>query len=167
MRPIQGNAMEVVPAVVVLLFLAVAVGMAYLVVRMVKPGKPAEDAPAPIGFLQRQRMELREFYETYYLKPGSLIRMNQVEAGLAMFAMEVRVPAELLRPTDRLSDFGGSRGLFTTLIARELQEAIARKPELAGSKLESVDDMIQIAFKADAEQPEGEGPLYPAPPPIE
>jgi len=143
--------------VVLVILLAVVGGMIYFVVRLVKPSAPAADAPAPVGFHQRQRMGLREFYETYYLKPGSLIRMNHVEAGLAMFSMEVRVPAELLRPTDRLSDFGGSRGLFTTLIARELQEAIARKPELAGQKLETVDDMIQIAFKADALPPEADG----------
>jgi len=142
--------MEITPAIMLVLFLVIVGAMVFFVVRLVRPSVPAADAPAPVGFHQRQRMELREFYETYYLKPGSLIRMNQVEAGLAMFAMEVRVPAELLRPTDRLSDFGGSRGLFTTLIARELQEAIERKPELAGQKLESVDDMIQIAFKADA-----------------
>jgi hypothetical protein len=149
--------MEITPAVMLVLFLAIVGAMVFFVVRLVKPPTPAPDAPAPIGFHQRQRMELREFYETYYLKPGSLIRMNQVEAGLAMFAMEVRVPAELLRPTDRLSDFGDrGRGLFTTLVVRELQEAIARKPELAGSKLETVDDMIQIAFKADA-QPEEAG----------
>ena len=141
--------MEVAPVVLIVVFLAAVGVMIFFVVRLVKPSAPPADAPAPVGFHQRQRMELREFYETYYLKPGSLIRMNQVQAGLAMFAMEVRVPAELLRPTDRLSDFGGSRGLFTTLIARELQEAIERKPELAGQKLESVDDMIQIAFKAD------------------
>ena len=144
--------MEITPAVMLVLFLVIVGAMVFFVVRLVKPSAPPPDAPAPVGFHQRQRMELREFYEMYYLKPGSLIRMNQVEAGRAMFAMEVRVPAELLRPTDRLSDFGDrGRGLFTTLIARELQEAIARKPELAGSKLESVDDMIQIAFKADAE----------------
>ena len=140
-----------------LLFLAVAAGMVYFVVRMVKPSAPPPDAPAPIGFHQRQRMELREFYETYYLKPGSMIRMNEVEAGLAMFSMEVRVPAELLRPTDRLSDFGDrGNSLFTTLVVRELQEAIASKPELAGQKLETVDDMIQIAFKADAQPPEAD-----------
>ena len=143
--------MEIAPAVLLVLFLVIVGAMVFFVVRLVKPSAPPPDAPAPVGFHQRQRMDLREFYEAYYLKPGSLIRMNQVEAGLAMFAMEVRVPAELLRPTDRLSDFGDrGRGLFTTLVVRELQEAIARKPELAGSKLESVDDMIQIAFKADA-----------------
>lgn len=143
--------MEATAAVMLLLFLAAVGAMVFFVVRLVKPSPPAADAPAPAGFHQRQRMELREFYETYYLKPGSLIRMNQVQAGLTMFAMEVRVPAELLRPTDRISDFGDrGHGLFTTLVVRELQEAIARKPELAACKLESVDDMIQIAFKADA-----------------
>ena len=143
--------MEITSAVLLLLFLVIVGAIVFFVVRLVKRSAPAADAPAPVGFHQRQRMDLREFYEAYYLKPGSPIRMNQVEAGLAMFAMELRVPAELLRPTDRLSDFGDrSRGLFTTLVVRELQEAIARKPELAGSKLESVDDMIQIACKADA-----------------
>lgn len=160
--------MEVVPIVVVVLFLAAFGAMIFFVVRLVKPSAPAADAPAPIGFHQRQRMELREFYEAYYLKPGSLIRMKEVEAGLAMFALAARVPAELLRPTDRISDFG-ERGhnLFSTLLATQLQQAIAKKPELAGNKLETVDDMIQLAYKAEAEPPEGEGPLYPVPPPIE
>jgi hypothetical protein len=156
------------PLVLLFVFLAVAGGMIYFVVRMVRPSAPPADAPAPIGFQQRQRMELQEFYETYYLKPGSPIRMNEVQAGLAMFALAARVPAELLRPTDRISDFG-ERGhnMFSTILATQLQAAIARKPELAGSKLESVDDMIQLANKADLEQPEGEGPLYTAPPSIE
>lgn len=151
--------MEITAVVMLLVFLAAVGAMLFFVVRLVKPSPPPADAPAPAGFHQRQRMELREFYETYYLKPGSLIRMNQVQAGLTMFAMEVRVPAELLRPTDRLSDFGDrARGLFTTLMVRELQEAIAKKPELAACKLESVDDMIQIAFKADALPEEAGGP---------
>lgn len=159
--------MEVVPAVVVLLFLAVAVGMAYLVVRLVKPGKPAEDAPAPLGFHVRQRMDLHEFYEAYYLKPGSPIRMNQVQAGLAMFALAARVPTELLRPSDRLSDFGErSSGILNSILTAKFQEAIAKNPKLAGCKMETVDDMIQLACKAD-EEPEGQGPLYPVPPPIE
>lgn len=160
--------MDLTATVMLLLFLAAVGAMIFFVVRLVKPSAPPPDAPAPIGFHQRQRMELREFYEAYYLKPGSLIRMKEVEAGLAMFAMAARVPAELLRPTDRISDFGErGHGLFSTLLATQLQEAIAKKPELAGHKLETVDDMIQLAYKADAEQPEGEGPLYPVPPPIE
>lgn len=143
------------PAVMLLVILAVGAGMVYFVVRMVKPSAPPPDAPAPIGFHQRQRMELREFYENYYLKPGSLIRMKEVEAGLAMFAMAARVPAEMLRPTDRISDFGErGQNLFSTLLATQLQQAIAKKPGLAGHKLETVDDMIQLAYKADAEQPE-------------
>lgn len=147
--------METVPVVMLLLFLALAVGIAYFVLRLVKPPTPAADAPVPTGFHQRQRMDLQEFYEAYYLKPGSPIRMNEVQAGLAMFALAARVPAELLRPTDRISDFG-ERGhnLFSTILATQLQAAIARKPELAGSQLETVDDLIQLANKADVEQPE-------------
>lgn len=159
--------MEVVPAAVLLLFLALAGGMAYLVLRMVKPSEPAEDAPAPLGFHQRQRMSLQEFYEAYYLKPGSTVRMNQVQAGLTMFAMAARVPAELLRPTDRLSDFGErSSGILNSILTAKFQEAIAKNPKLAGCKMETVDDLIQLACKAD-EEPEGEGPLYPVPPSIE
>ena len=145
------------PAVVLFVILAVGAGMIYYVARRVKPSAPPPDAPAPIGFHQRQRMELREFYEAYYLKPGSLIRMKEVEAGLAMFALAARVPAELLRPTDRISDFGErGQNLFSTLLATQLQQAIARKPELAGQKLETVDDLIQLAFKAEAEPPEAD-----------
>lgn len=146
--------MEAAPIVMLLLFLAVAGGMIYFVVRMVKPSEPAMDAPAPIGFHQRPRMSLQEFYEAYYLKSGSPIRMNDVQQGLTMFSMAARVPAELLRPTDRISDFG-ERGhnLFSTILATQLQAAVAQKPQLAG-KLETVDDLIQLANKADLEQPE-------------
>src|SRR5574341_168528 len=148
MRPIQQDTMENEVLVMVFVVFAVGAGMIYFVVRMVKPSAPSPDAPAPIGFHQRQRMELREFYETYYLKPGSQIRMKEVEAGLAMFALSARVPAELLRPTDRISDFGErGQNLFSTLLATQLQQAIAKKPELAGQKLETVDDMIQLALK--------------------
>ena len=140
-----------------LLFVAMVGAMIFFVVRLVKPSAPAADAPAPIGFHQRQRMELQEFYETYYLKPGTTLRMNEVQAGLAMFSMAAQVPAELLRPTDRLSDFGErSHNLITTLMTGQLQQGIAGKPELAGSKLETVDDMIQLAFKAEAEPPEAD-----------
>ena len=160
--------MDLTPTVMVALFLAAVAAMIFFVVRLVKPGKPAADAPAPLGFHQRQRMEMREFYEAYYLKPGSLIRMHEVQQGLLMFAMAARVPAELLRPTDRISDFGErGKNLFSTLLATQLQQAIAKKPELAGQKLETVDDLIQLAFKAEAEPPEGEGPPYPVPPAIE
>ena len=147
--------MDAVPIFLLLLALAVAGGMVYFVVRMVKPSEPARDAPAPAGFHQRQRMSLQEFYETYYLKPGIPIRMNEVQAGLAMFAMAARVPAELLRPTDRISDFG-ERGhnLFSTILATQLQAGIAKNPQLAGSKMETVDDLIQLANKADMEQPD-------------
>ena len=148
--------MEAVPVFMLLLFLALAVGMAYLVLRLVKPGKPAEDAPAPLGFHVRQRMDLQEFYETYYLKPGSPIRMDQVQAGLGLFSMQAHVPVELLRPTDRLADFGQrSDGFFTSIMTIPLQQAIARNPKLAGSKLETVDDLIQLTCKADEEQPGG------------
>lgn len=143
--------MEITPAVMLVLFLVIVGVMVFFVVRLVKPSAPPADAPAPIGFHQRQRMELREFYESYYLKPGSTIRMNEVQAGLAMFAMAAQAPAELLRPTDRLSDFGErSHNIFSTIVTGQLQQGIARKPELAGSKMETVDDMIQLASKADA-----------------
>jgi hypothetical protein len=152
--------METVPDVVgLVIFLAVAGAMIFFVVRLVKPSAPAANAPAPAGFHQRQRMDLQEFYEAYYLKPGSTIRMNEVQAGLAMFAMAAQVPAELLRPTDRLSDFGErSHNIFSTIVTGQLQQGIAQKPGLAGSKLETVDDMIQLASKADAPPPEADDP---------
>ena len=138
------------PAVMLLVILAVGAGMVYFVVRLVKPSAPPPDAPAPIGFHQRQRMELREFYEAYYLKPGSMIRMKEVEAGLAMFALAARVPTELLRPSDRLSDFGErSSGILNSILTAKFQEAIAKNPKLAGCKMETVDDLIQLACKAD------------------
>ncbi len=155
MRPIQQDTMENELLVMLVVIFVVGAGMVYYVVRRVKPSAPPPDAPAPIGFHQRQPMELREFYEAYYLKPGSMIRMHEVQQGLLMFTLAAGVPAELLRPTDRLSDFGDrAQGIFSTLLATKLQEAIARKPELAGQKLETVDDMIQLAFKAEAEQAE-------------
>ena len=142
------------PAPVFLFLLALAVVglVVYFVARTMKPSEPAMDAPAPIGFHQRQRMDLQQFYEAYYLKPGSPIHMNDVQQGLTMFSMAAKVPAELLRPTDRISDFG-ERGhnMFSTILAAQLQTAIARRPELAGSKLESLDDLIQLAAKAEPE----------------
>jgi len=142
--------MDAVPVFMFLLALAVVGLVVYFVARTMKPSEPAMDAPAPIGFHQRQRMDLQEFYEAYYLKPGSSIHMNDVQQGLTMFAMAARVPAELLRPTDRVSDFG-ERGhnMFSTILATQLQAAIARNPKLAGSKVESLDDLIQLAAKAE------------------
>jgi len=133
--------------------LAVVGVAAYFVVRLVKPGKPGKDAPVPLGFRERQRMDLQEFYETYYLKPGSPIRMNQVQAGLGLFSMQAHVPMELLRPTDRLADFGQrSDGFFTSILTIPLQQAIAKNPKLAGCKMETVDDLIQLSCKADDEE---------------
>ena len=142
----------IVPAVIFLMFVAIVGAMVHFVVRLVKQAEPRADAPVPLGFHERKRMDLREFYETYYLKPGSEIRMNEAQAGLTMFALAARVPAELLRPTDRIADFGG-RGLniVGTLLTARLQQAIAQNPKLEGSKLESVDDLIQFAVKAEAE----------------
>jgi hypothetical protein len=137
------------------LLLAFAAAAVYFVVRLVKPGTPRQDAPVPLGFHQRQRMNIQEFYEAYYLKPGTPIHMSHAQAGLAMFALEARVPSELLRPTDRLSDFGDrSQGLLSTLVNTQMQQAIAKNPKLAGSKLETVDDMIQLAARADEAQPD-------------
>ena len=141
----------------ILLFLPflIIVGLViYFVARIVKPGGPAMDAPAPAGFHTRQRMSLQEFYEAYYLKPGSPVRMNNVQQGLAMFAMAARVPAELLRPTDRFSDFGQrAHNVFSSSLAVQLQQAIAQNPQLGDNKLETVDDLIQLAAKAGEEQP--------------
>ena len=140
--------------VVVILFLAIVGGIIFFVVRLVKPGKLGKDAPVPLGFHERQRMDLQEFYETYYLKPGSPIRMNQVQAGLVLFSMQAHAPQELLRPTDCLADFGRrSDGFFTSIVTIPLQQAIAKNPKLAGSKLETVDDLIQLSCKAEDEEP--------------
>ena len=142
--------------IVLALLLAIVAGMVYYVVRIYKPGDLARDAPVPSGFHQRQRMELQEFYETYYLKPGSPIRMNDVQQGLGMFSVEARVPMELLRPTDRLSDFGQrGQNVLSSILTVQLQTTIAQNPKLAGSKLETVDDLIQLMAKMEAEQPGG------------
>ena len=151
MRPIQGDAMQILFFLPPLLFLGLIV---YLIVPIVKPRGPAMDAPAPAGFHARPRMSLQEFYEAYYLKPGSPIRLNDVQQGLVMFSMEARAPKELLRPTDRLSDFGPrSQNVFSSIVAVQLQQAIARNPQMAGAKLESLDDLIQLVAKLEAEQP--------------
>lgn len=136
--------------VVLVILLAIGGAMVYFVVRLWKPGKPAKDAPVPAGFHERRPMDLQEFYETYYLKPGSPIRMNNVQQGLGLFSLEARVPMELLRPTDGLSDFGqSSSGILNTILTIPNQEAIAHNPKLAGCKMETVDDLIQLACKAD------------------
>jgi hypothetical protein len=140
--------------IVLAFFLVVAAAGVYFVVRPVKPRTPGKEAPVPLGFQERQRMDLQEFYETYYLKPGSPIRMNQVQAGLGLFSMQAHVPMELLRPTDRLADFGQrSDGFFTSILTIPLQQAIARNPKLAGCKMETVDDLIQLSCKAEDEEP--------------
>ena len=139
----------IVQGIIFLTFVAIVGGMLYFVLRLVKQAPPRPEAPVPPGFHERKAMDLREFYETYYLKPGSEIRMNEVQAGLTLFAMAARVPMELLRPTDRLSDFGArSQNLFSSLLTIQLQ----RNPKLAGSKPETVDDMIQLALQGEAEQ---------------
>ena len=149
--------MEVVPALIFLLFSAATGVMIYFVVRLVKPGKPGKDAPVPLGFHERQRMDLQEFYETYYLKPGSMIRMHEVQQGLGLFSMEARVPMELLRPTDRLADFGQrSDGIVNSILTIRFQGVIAQNPKLAGHKLETVDDLIQLWYHADALPPEAD-----------
>src|SRR5512135_1093793 len=124
--------METAAGYIILTILLAFFGtVAYFAVRLVKPGKPGKDAPVPVGFHQRQRMDLQEFYETYYLKPGSTIRMDQVQAGLGLFSVQAHVPMELLRPTDRLADFGKrSDGFFTSIVTIPLQQAIARNPKL-------------------------------------
>jgi len=141
--------------VTLVVLLAAVAGAVYFVVRLVKPGKPGKNAPVPLGFHERQRMDLQEFYETYYLKPGSPISINQAQAGLGLFSMEAHVPMELLRPTDRLADFGQrGDGFVNSILTSHFQQAIAKNPKLAGCKLETVDDLIQFTSRFDAEQPE-------------
>jgi hypothetical protein len=100
------------------------------------------------------RLDLQQFYESYYLKPGSPIRMGHVQQGLGLFSMEAQVPAELLRPSDRLADFGQrSNTIVSSMVAVGFERTIAREPKLAGCKLESLDDLIQLLAKLEAEPP--------------
>ena len=49
-------------------FLAFVGALIFFVMRLVNPSGPAPNAPAPAAFHQRQRMDLQEFYEAYYLR---------------------------------------------------------------------------------------------------
>ncbi|MBF0553100.1 MAG: hypothetical protein HQK96_00925 [Nitrospirae bacterium] len=61
-------------------------------------------------FLSREELSPDEFYQQYYKSSG--LPKDQVIEVLNFVAIELRIPAELLRPTDRFTEELEPKGLF-------------------------------------------------------